>query len=1019
MSDGRPRSRPTSITPGTPALVGAWLVGVLIARLTGSSAVVLVLVAGLVAMAAGAASGWWRLRSIALEGVSTPALATCGAPCAVVVRHRDGAPSTTPVVVDVLGHRRALEPSGSTRLEVELTRAGVFDHVAVRVESAGAAGLVVWRRTERCRVGELHVAPPAAGDPLPVDVAPGATDVVPGRPGARGGGDVDGVRPWRPGEGETAIHWPSTLRSGGLVARERSAAADERWVVAADADPARLRLTLEEALRAGRPVALADHDDEGRPVEVPIVDADAALRASARAAHRRPHDADGRGAAGRAETTRPGRLARRRLGGRRGAGARSGAVRGGDPVPPAARALSGLASLVALWMLLGALGAPPSERAAVGVGVAVATLASMRFTDGRRPWWARSIVVFLAAAALGRIAIEASGLSGLLAALRGPLPDLLVVLVVLHGAEVADRRTNRVHLAISAVVVAYAAGLRIDGRVGWWLLLWGVLAVAASCRTHERHGGRATGAGLRRTATWATAGAVGTLALASLVPVPDGPASLGLPALSPEDRPDVRDGTLVGPDGEAPAAGGAAVERGALGRAGGYPGFTDALDTSVRGDLGDEVVMRVRSPEPAFWRGLTFTDFDGRTWTSPTEPGRRRPGPAIDLDPAIGDRAAAGVETDDLVQTFHVEADLPNVVFAAAAPTTVRFDGDVFERSDGALRADRRLSSGTVYSVVSSRSVVTADDLRAQGDVGARFAPLADLDEIAPLLALPTSTSPRTLELAERLAVPGSTYDTVRAYEAWIADSVEYDLDAPVPDGDAVDDVLFGSRRGFCEQIASALVVMLRSQGVPARLATGYVPGGRDRVAGVWEVRAGDAHAWVEVWFPDTGWEAFDPTASVPLSGDAARPSVGGEAAAAALGAVAARPVEAGAVGLVAIAALGAWRAASELRRRRRRGAWGLLHDRFVALAPGARTAPAAAADVAALLVAHGRAERVDPSVAHHVAVHLDRVAFDPTHSPDDDARRRLTADVAALERQVRSVRSVRRGRGAPAARRG
>ena len=55
---------------------------------------------------------------------------------------------------------------------------------------------------------------------------------------------------------------------------------------------------------------------------------------------------------------------------------------------------------------------------------------------------------------------------------------------------------------------------------------------------------------------------------------------------------------------------------------------------------------------------------------------------------------------------------------------------------------------------------------------------------------------------------------------------------------DAVDDFLFESRRGFCEQIASALAVMLRTQGVPARLATGYVPGERDRVAGVWKVRA-------------------------------------------------------------------------------------------------------------------------------------------------------------------------------------
>ena len=73
---------------------------------------------------------------------------------------------------------------------------------------------------------------------------------------------------------------------------------------------------------------------------------------------------------------------------------------------------------------------------------------------------------------------------------------------------------------------------------------------------------------------------------------------------------------------------------------------------------------------------------------------------------------------------------------------------------------------------------------------------------------------------------------------------------------------------------------MLRTQGVPARLVTGYVSGTRDEIAGVFEVKASDAHAWVEVWFPETGWQAFDPTASVPLSADTEAGSVGADLAA-------------------------------------------------------------------------------------------------------------------------------------------
>ena len=60
---------------------------------------------------------------------------------------------------------------------------------------------------------------------------------------------------------------------------------------------------------------------------------------------------------------------------------------------------------------------------------------------------------------------------------------------------------------------------------------------------------------------------------------------------------------------------------------------------------------------------------------------------------------------------------------------------------------------------------------------------------------------------------------------------------------------------------------MARSVGVPARLATGFIPGEFDQAGGRFIVRERDAHAWAEVWFPETGWVTFDPTAAVPLAG--------------------------------------------------------------------------------------------------------------------------------------------------------
>ncbi|HUO49687.1 MAG TPA: transglutaminase-like domain-containing protein, partial [Acidimicrobiales bacterium] len=127
-----------------------------------------------------------------------------------------------------------------------------------------------------------------------------------------------------------------------------------------------------------------------------------------------------------------------------------------------------------------------------------------------------------------------------------------------------------------------------------------------------------------------------------------------------------------------------------------------------------------------------------------------------------------------------------------------------------------------------------------------------------------------------------TTYDKVEALIAWIGSHPRYSTDIPpVPAGsDTVDQFLFGDRVGFCEQISTALAVMARSIGIPAREAVGYVPGSYNPVTDLYEVRAKDAHAWVQIWFPTYGWQSFDPTAAVPpanpspgstLLGDAGR----------------------------------------------------------------------------------------------------------------------------------------------------
>lgn len=1023
------RSRPAGPAAGAVSFIGAWAATFFIGRLTGSSAVLLLLVAGAVGATAATLAGWWRVRTIRAVAVSGPRRAEVGEPVDLHITLDDTAPRSASLAVVIWPTGR---PGGSARGVVDGRRAGTTVIVTIDepgtvegftgcIASLGVGGLVWWRRRITVTTDPIRVAPRSDGASLPVERVPvdARSDAASG-PGTdrSDGGDVNGVRPWRAGESNQTIHWPSTVRTREVIARDRDRSVRHRRRVDLDQDPGSVRRTLDQHLRNGHEVEVSAPD---LPGPVPVRDRDDAADWSVVAAdraHRRAARDDGGRRRRPFGVGDPERAAMR-------------AARSESPsahVSP--RWWAALAAALSLHMLLGALGDAATTRWVATAGIVLGAALSVRFRNGVAPLRARMVVTLLALGALVRIGVQASGIDGLVEALRGPMPDLLVVLVVLHGAETVNQRTIRVHLAITGVVVAYATGLRLDGQVGWWLVGWGMATVAAltALTSSERppadadeagrtsdatRAGRPTlplGRSVARGAAWFIAGTAAILAVASFVPVPDGPADLGLPALSNDDAVIDRPGALTGAAGRPVEDPDGDPDRDAPGANGGYRGFAETLDTSVRGGLGEEVVMRVRAPEPAFWRGQTFTDFDGRTWRVSDDDGFRAEGPRIDVPPTMGDLPFGEVPVEDFRQTFHVDVDLPNLVFAAARPSTLVFDGGVYLRPDGALRADRTLTAGSIYTVVSRRAQVTEEWLREQGDVADWFTPALGDPRLAPLLALPESTSDRTIELADSLRVDGSTYDTIRAYERWLAENTEYDLDAPVPPpgADAVDDFLFESRRGFCEQIASTLVVMLRSQGVPARLAAGYVSGERDRVSGVWKVRASDAHAWVEVWFPVTGWQAFDPTANVPLAGEATRSSVGGDVLAAIVDGARHHALPIAAIAAAAVVAGLAVRALVAARRRRRRGPWGRLDDRFVSLDATHDSGPRAHrrtnASIATSLVERLGSDpaRGDPT---DVARMLDRVGFDPTFEPGADDLEATEHAVAALEAAVRRAR--------------
>lgn len=134
-------------------------------------------------------------------------------------------------------------------------------------------------------------------------------------------------------------------------------------------------------------------------------------------------------------------------------------------------------------------------------------------------------------------------------------------------------------------------------------------------------------------------------------------------------------------------------------------------------------------------------------------------------------------------------------------------------------------------------------------------------------LQLPKILPDRVHTLARDLtATPLTPYDRAVAIQDYLRNEMHYslDVDAPPYEKDVVDYFLFESKKGFCDYYATAMVVLARSAGIPARIAIGYASGAFDPVQGKYTVLESDAHAWPELYFPGVGWVEFEPTSVMP-----------------------------------------------------------------------------------------------------------------------------------------------------------
>lgn len=301
--------------------------------------------------------------------------------------------------------------------------------------------------------------------------------------------------------------------------------------------------------------------------------------------------------------------------------------------------------------------------------------------------------------------------------------------------------------------------------------------------------------------------------------------------------------------------------------------FGRSLNLGGERNVGNNPVFQVQAASARYWRAVVYDTFTGRQWLNTVE---------LEADFGVDENIpiAGWTLREPISQTITLLAPTGNVVFS---PPDIRrtdlpitalvqglsavpaLDGPAVEElvelpaplEFSLVRSDRQLEVGDSYTVVSNYIAVTE---RALDSAGVVYPP----DIAERYLQLPENFSPRVAELAQSVAGEAPTpYAMTKAVESYLR-TIPYNeaIAAPPEEVDPMEYFLFEIREGYCDYYATAMVVMLRSLGIPARAASGYAEGTYDDESRLFIVTEQDAHTWVEVYFPGLGWVEFEPTAA-------------------------------------------------------------------------------------------------------------------------------------------------------------
>ncbi|MQC18540.1 MAG: DUF4129 domain-containing protein [Chloroflexi bacterium] len=282
--------------------------------------------------------------------------------------------------------------------------------------------------------------------------------------------------------------------------------------------------------------------------------------------------------------------------------------------------------------------------------------------------------------------------------------------------------------------------------------------------------------------------------------------------------------------------------------------------------LDQDVLFEVQAPEDVLLRGAVYDEYTGSGW-------RVSSVAAVPLSPGGVEAAQFGTAASRQALQEAVRIDVTvlhdsapsGVLLGAGDPIATSAAADlVFDRGGGPLqlRSTETVAVMDTYSTVATRSVASAETLAAAG----QDYPAAIMDRY---LALPDGMSPEVRELTLSLVGgAGSPYDAARLIEAHLRSNYTFDFEIspPPPGEDAVEHFLLESRAGYFDLFSSSMAVMLRSIGIPSRVAVGFAPerSDYDSATKTYRITEERAWSWPEVYFPGLGWVEFNPTPTRP-----------------------------------------------------------------------------------------------------------------------------------------------------------